>query len=99
VQNTDRLLGVPLRSAVFEHLPKTLGCPRLNDALRTLAEVPMMLDALNRAWLKRETARSKARLHPDSQCRCRNPTQDARIAGYESGRASSQQGGLSLPAH
>lgn len=52
VQNTDRLLGVPLRdlrSAVLEHLPKTLGCTHLNDALRALAEVPMMFDALNRA--------------------------------------------------
>jgi Protein of unknown function (DUF2889) len=52
VQNTDRLIGVPLRelrAAVLEHLPKTLGCTHLNDALRALAEVPMMFDALNAA--------------------------------------------------
>jgi hypothetical protein len=52
VQNTDRLIGMPLRelrAAVLEHLPKTLGCTHLNDALRALAEVPMMFDALNAA--------------------------------------------------
>jgi hypothetical protein len=51
-KNIDRLLGVPLRdlrAAVLERLPKTLGCTHLNDALRALAEVPMMFDALNEA--------------------------------------------------
>lgn len=51
-QNIDRLIGVPLselRAAVLEHLPKTLGCTHLNDALRALAEVPMMFEALTAA--------------------------------------------------
>lgn len=51
-QNIYRLLGLPLRelrAAVLEHLPKTLGCTHLNDALRALAEVPMMFDALSEA--------------------------------------------------
>jgi Protein of unknown function (DUF2889) len=50
-QNLDRLLGLPLRelrAAVLEQLPKTLGCTHLNDALRALAEVPMMFAALNK---------------------------------------------------
>lgn len=43
--NVDRMVGVPLsefRTAVLERLPGTLGCTHLNDALRALAEVPVM---------------------------------------------------------
>ena len=43
--NVDRMVGVPLsefRSAVLELLPGTLGCTHLSDALRALAEVPVM---------------------------------------------------------
>ncbi len=43
--NVDRMVGVPLaefRSAVLERLPGTLGCTHLSDALRALAEVPVM---------------------------------------------------------
>jgi hypothetical protein len=50
VENINRLIGVPLhelRAAVLERLPRTLGCTHLNDALRALAEVPMIFDALN----------------------------------------------------
>ena len=49
--NLGRLLGLPLRElrvVVLEQLPKTLGCTHLNDALRALAEVPVMFAALNK---------------------------------------------------
>lgn len=50
VENLDRLLGAPLhelRAVVLERLPRTLGCTHLNDALRALAEVPMLLQYLD----------------------------------------------------
>lgn len=47
--NVDRLIGVPLgefRQAVLDRLPGALGCTHLNDALRALAEVPILASAL-----------------------------------------------------
>ena len=52
VAKLQLLVGTPmreLRSAVLEHLPKTMGCTHLNDALRALAEVPTMAAALDRS--------------------------------------------------
>lgn len=49
--NVNRLLGVPmpsLRSVVLNELRKTQGCTHLNDALRALAEVPVLLAQLNK---------------------------------------------------
>lgn len=49
VANTQRLLGTPvseLRDAVIEHLRGTAGCTHLNDALRSLAEVPKLASYL-----------------------------------------------------
>lgn len=46
--NVHRLHGVPLRelrNAVLHELRKTQGCTHLNDALRALAEVPLLLEA------------------------------------------------------
>jgi hypothetical protein len=46
------LLGAPLRelrSIVLERLAKTNGCTHLNDALRALAEVPVLADELRAA--------------------------------------------------
>ncbi|MBS3960224.1 MAG: DUF2889 domain-containing protein [Sandarakinorhabdus sp.] len=51
VANARRMLGLPLasmRSAVLETLPGTLGCTHLNDVLRSMAEVPMMMQKLPR---------------------------------------------------
>ncbi len=50
------VVGVPLgelRSAVLERLPRTNGCTHLNDALRALAEVPVLLDQLRAALSSR----------------------------------------------
>lgn len=47
--NVNRLVGVPLRDlrgVVLRELRRTLGCTHLNDALRALAEVPMLVAAL-----------------------------------------------------
>ena len=47
--NVDRMIGIPLREfrqAVLERIPGTLGCTHLNDALRALAEVPVMVASL-----------------------------------------------------
>ena len=47
--NISRLLGArlpELRQAVLEELPGTLGCTHLNDALRALAEVPVLVNHL-----------------------------------------------------
>jgi hypothetical protein len=49
VDNITRLIGLPvrdLRSAVPEMLGRTNGCTHLNDALRALAEVPILADQL-----------------------------------------------------
>lgn len=49
--NIHKLLGVPmheLRHKVLEHLAGVKGCTHLNDALRALAEVPVLLAALDR---------------------------------------------------
>jgi hypothetical protein len=49
VDNITRLVGLPvreLRSAVPELLGRTNGCTHLNDALRALAEVPILADQL-----------------------------------------------------
>lgn len=46
VAHAQRMLGKPLvemRVAVLETLPGTLGCTHLNDVLRAMAEVPMMM--------------------------------------------------------
>ncbi|CAB4363953.1 unannotated protein [freshwater metagenome] len=48
------LIGTPLanlRLAVLENLGKTNGCTHLNDALRALAEVPVLLEHLDRGLL------------------------------------------------
>ena len=48
-KNVHRMIGIPLqqfRQAVVEQLPGTLGCTHLNDALRALAEVPIMVTSL-----------------------------------------------------
>jgi hypothetical protein len=50
VDNITRLVGLPvrdLRSAVPELLGRTNGCTHLNDALRALAEVPILADQLD----------------------------------------------------
>ena len=47
--NIDRLVGTPLadlRTQVIERLPGNLGCTHLNDALRSLAEAPVLASAL-----------------------------------------------------
>ena len=47
--NVGRLVGTPLRdlrSVVLEQLPGTEGCTHLNDAMRALAEVPVMVESL-----------------------------------------------------
>jgi hypothetical protein len=48
-ENVDLLLGEPmstLRPRVIEQIVGTDGCTHLNDALRALAEVPVLLDEL-----------------------------------------------------
>jgi hypothetical protein len=48
-KNVDRMIGIPLRDfrqAVLDRLPGTLGCTHLSDALRALAEVPVMANTL-----------------------------------------------------
>lgn len=50
--NADLLLGEPVRSLrerVIELIAGTDGCTHLNDALRALAEVPVMIEELARA--------------------------------------------------
>ena len=50
VDNITRLVGRPLqelRSAVPEMLGRTNGCTHLNDALRALAEVPILAEQLD----------------------------------------------------
>ena len=50
IDNITRLVGLPiqeLRSAVPELLGRTNGCTHLNDALRALAEVPILADQLD----------------------------------------------------
>jgi hypothetical protein len=47
--NVERLVGAPLaglRSEVLVRLPGILGCTHLNDALRALAEVPILAAAM-----------------------------------------------------
>lgn len=49
--NVGRLMGTPLRSLrteVQEKLRRELGCTHLNDALRALAEVPILVDDLKK---------------------------------------------------
>jgi hypothetical protein len=49
--NVDRMVGTPLaelRAAVLEELKGVAGCTHLNDMLRALAEVPVMVGALTR---------------------------------------------------
>ena len=51
VGHLSRLIGAPvreLRALVLEQLPKSLGCTHLNDALRALAEVPLLVQELKR---------------------------------------------------
>lgn len=48
--NTHKLLGTPLntlRHKVLEQLSRAEGCTHLNDALRALAEVPILIAALD----------------------------------------------------
>lgn len=47
--NVGKILGTPLselRSRVREEFPGTQGCTHLNDAMRALAEVPILLESL-----------------------------------------------------
>lgn len=49
IANAQRLVGTPigeLRDAVIAHLRGTAGCTHLNDALRSLAEVPKLASYL-----------------------------------------------------
>jgi hypothetical protein len=49
VDNARELVGAPLgdlRAVVLQRLARTNGCTHLNDALRALAEVPVLLDQL-----------------------------------------------------
>ncbi len=50
VDTARRVVGTPLaelRTTVLERLARTDGCTHLNDALRALAEVPVLLDQLD----------------------------------------------------
>jgi len=50
VQTASKVLGTPLgelRATVLERLARTQGCTHLNDALRALAEVPVLLEQLD----------------------------------------------------
>ena len=50
VGNVGRLVGTPLaelRGAVAGELKGTAGCTHLNDALRSLADVPVLLRELD----------------------------------------------------
>jgi hypothetical protein len=50
--NASRLLGTPLpelRDRVLAELKGTAGCTHLNDALRALAEVPVLVKHLRAA--------------------------------------------------
>jgi Protein of unknown function (DUF2889) len=50
VDTAGRVVGTPLaelRTTVLERLAKTNGCTHLNDALRALAEVPVLLGQLD----------------------------------------------------
>lgn len=50
IANLDKILGLhlsSLRTAVIERLSGTLGCTHLNDALRSLAETPLLLTHLS----------------------------------------------------
>ena len=50
--NAQLLIGSPLkdmRLRVLATLPGTLGCTHLNDVLRSLADVPRLVDALDEA--------------------------------------------------
>jgi Protein of unknown function (DUF2889) len=52
VANLPKLLGADissLRQRVLDELPGTLGCTHLNDALRSLAEVPALVGYLRRS--------------------------------------------------
>jgi hypothetical protein len=49
--NVSRMVGAPLnamRTQVLETLRRTLGCTHLNDALRALAEVPVLVGDLKK---------------------------------------------------
>lgn len=51
IENVKRIEGKPLvdlRAMVLQELPGIHGCTHLNDAIRSLAEVPALIDALNR---------------------------------------------------
>lgn len=50
IANIQRMIGTPLRDMrmrVIEQLPGVLGCTHLNDLLRSLAEVPSLVDQLD----------------------------------------------------
>ncbi len=50
VGTAELVVGTPLaelRTTVLQRLAKTNGCTHLNDALRALAEVPVLLDQLD----------------------------------------------------
>ena len=52
VANLPRLIGSDLsamRQTVLDELPGTLGCTHLNDALRSLAEVPALVRYLRQS--------------------------------------------------
>lgn len=50
IANIQRMVGTPLRQMrmrVIEELPGVLGCTHLNDLLRSLAEVPSLVDQID----------------------------------------------------
>jgi hypothetical protein len=56
VNTASAVLGTPLgelRTTVLQRLARTEGCTHLNDALRALAEVPILLAQLDAALASR----------------------------------------------
>jgi len=52
IEKISRLVGTPvgsMRTAVLETFPGVLGCTHLNDCMRSIAEVPVMYEALQSA--------------------------------------------------
>ena len=50
IANLDRLIGTPvkeLRTTVLKRLARIEGCTHLNDAVRSLAEVPVLANYLS----------------------------------------------------
>lgn len=51
IENIHKMIGRPLgdmRSAVLEVFPRVLGCTHLNDCMRSIAEVPILIEKLRK---------------------------------------------------